>query len=82
METLKDRFSIICQKAKGDPRGCDGTDRSGACTVFTNEAVRSKERTGCAYKGFREPAPTLNVKARIGQQKQKTKTRPKAPSTK
>jgi len=72
MDLSHDRFPIVCKSAREDALGCEGTDALGVCKIFTNAGVKAKERTGCAYKGFRTPEPTLkNVKkVRVGQQKQ------------
>jgi len=71
MDSLSNRFPIVCKLANKDGFICPGVGKFGACTVFTNNAVRAKERTGCAYKGIRAPSTVGKaVKVRVGQQKQ------------
>jgi len=55
MDLSSDRFPIVCKLANKDGFVYPGADKFGACTAFTNNAVKAKERTGCAFKKLRKP---------------------------
>lgn len=75
MELTEDNVlqPVVCTIAEKDDFICPAV-KSGACTVYTNDGVKARERMGyCPFKSLRKPVVTAKKKRTNPQKASKRK---------